>query len=208
MGSSGSGKGYWLRELLLRHLRQSNFHNRRKIFYCSPELYLDKTLAPLRDSIRHADWFLGIDVGIKTGEASGLGPEEFYQQHVHDILVHVENGIICLDDIQDSYCPVQLRKLNNRLLRTGRHDGNSVFSIFHSIRNGQFTQQALQSCKHAVIFPKAQKGRIVEFMKMSLGLRLQEARELTKILSMSGRACVVRLHAPVSVWSSQFLRLL
>ena len=112
MGSSGSGKGYWLVSLLMRHLKGSSIHHRRKIYYCSPELYIDTTLAPLRDSLKWSEWFVGIDCGIKTGEESGLDPEQFYKERIHDVLVNAEHAIVCLDDIQDSYCPVQLRRLN------------------------------------------------------------------------------------------------
>ena len=142
-GSSGSGKGYFTTSLILRHWKAANPRNRRHVWYITPELHDDLTLRRISDLKKYEPWFHGIDVSFETFETSGKSEEQFFQDAIKGPLSHQRNCIICVDDSQDSPIAADLRKFTDRLLRTGRHKGNSVITLQHSLRNSAFSRPSV-----------------------------------------------------------------
>ena len=207
-GSSGSGKTWWVCDLVLRHWKSATPHNRRHVYYLSPELHDDKSLRRISDVKKYEDWFHGIDVSIDRFEAAQESRDTFFQKNVVDQLAHQRNAIIICDDFQDSGIPSLLRKYTDRLLRTGRHKGISTITLQHNLRNSSFSRQSVASCKHIVLFPRAQRGKVMNFLKDTVGLSLKQAKELTNLMSGCSRACVIRMHAPMMLISGSYIKLL
>jgi hypothetical protein len=207
LGPSGSGKGYWITGLILQHWKSASFLNRRRVYYVSAEATLDKTLKRL-DVKKYEDWFIPIDVSYEAGLESGQSPEEFWAEHVDALLSNVRNAIIVLDDTQDGYSPKEALKTQDKLVRIGRHKNISVISVYHSIRNGMYTKQLLQSAWHVVIFGRAQRGRVRDFFHEVFGMPRREAQNLVDHMNQCGRAAVVRTLAPVTLICEKYMKLL
>jgi hypothetical protein len=208
IGASGAGKTRWVVDMIQRHWKGATMLNRRKVIYLSSEVFIDKTLTMLTDMKKYEHLFVPVDLGIDTGIESGLSPDEFWLQKIEPKITDVRDCIIVFDDAQDSYCPARCRVAIDRGIRTGRHKNICTIALFHSIRNGQWTQQILQSAKHVCLFPRSQKGRVRDYFNTALSLTLNESRELTNLLQTTGRAAVVRLHNPVCIIAEKYLRLL
>ena len=181
---------------------------RRHVYYLSPELHEDLTLRRISDVRKYEDWFHGIDVSIDAVEQSGQTPDTYFKQKVFDQVHHTRNSIIVCDDFQDSGIAGQLRKYTDRLLRTGRHKGQSTITLQHNLRNSQFSRQSVGSCKHIVLFPRAQRGKVMNFLKDTVGLSMRQAKELTELMSSTGRAAVLRMHAPMMLISEQYIKVI
>jgi hypothetical protein len=208
LGPTGSGKGWWITDLILRMWKSTSYLNRRNVYYISAEASIDKTLDRLRVR-KYGDWFFPIDVSYEAGEASGQDMETFWEQKVTHALRDVHNCIVVLDDIMDAYGDsASILRTQNRILRIGRHRNISVISCFHSIRSGPWTRQLTQSAGHLVLFAKAQQGRVRDFFHEVLGMRRSEALQLTKHLQSCGRATVVRTSAPVTLIAEKYLKLI
>ena len=207
-GSSGSGKGYYSTEKILRHWKASSPLNRRHIFWLSPELHEDKTLRRISDLKKYEPWFTGIDISINAFEDSGLSAIQFFNERVKSVLQHQKNSIIVADDFQDSGIPNVLRKYIDRLLRTGRHNGTSTWSLQHSLRNSAFSRQAVQSCKHVTLFCRSQRGKCISFLKDSVGLSLGQSRDLVTLMAQCGRSATLRMHSPMMLICDDYVKLL
>ena len=207
-GSSGSGKGYYVCSTILRHWKSASPLNRRHVFWCSPELHEDKTLRMISDVQKFEPWFHGIDIGHEAFEGSGLSGQQYFEEKVRNVLAHQRNAIIVLDDFQDSAIPNILRKYADRLLRTGRHKGTSTWTLQHSLRNSQFSRQAVQSCKHVTLFCRSQRGKCISFLKESVGLSLGQSRELVALMSQCGRHATLRMHSPMMLVCDDYVKLL
>jgi len=209
-GSSGSGKGYFVCSMILRHWRRATPRNRRHVWYISPELRQDVTLRMISDVSKYEDWFHGIDVSHDTFDQSGLSSQDFFNKNIKGLLEHQRHAILVFDDFQDAggELPGLIRKYVDRKLRVGRHDGLSTWSLQHSLRNSAFSRQAVQSCKHVVLFARSQRGKVTQFLKDSVGLSLGQSRELTKLMSDSGRHGVLRMHAPMMLITDKYVKLL
>ena len=159
LGPTGSGKGWWICDLILRMWQNTSFLQRRKVFYISAEATIDKTLDRLRIK-RFQDWFFPIDVSFEAGEESSQSPQDFWADRVGSVLAECRNCVVVLDDVQDSFGDTtSVIQTQNRLLRIGRHRNISVISVFHSIKNGPWTRQLSQSARFLVLFAKAQQTR-------------------------------------------------
>jgi hypothetical protein len=208
LGPTGSGKGWWITDLIKRMWQNTSFLQRRKVYYISAEATIDKTLDRLRIK-KYQDWFFPIDVSYEAGEASGMSPADFWAEKVGGTLAEVRNAIVVLDDVQDSYGDTtSVISTQNRLLRIGRHRNLSVVSVFHSIKNGPWTRQLTQSARFLVLFAKAQQGRVRDFFFEALGMPRREALELTKHIQKCGRASIIRTSAPVTLICEKYLKLI
>ena len=118
------------------------------------------------------------------------------------------SSVIMFDDAQDSAFPQQLRILITRMLRVGRHQNVNIMVILHSIRSAAWSTQAHQSCKYIVLFPRSQRGKIVQYLNRDLGIPLGKARDHVRAFSQSGRTMIVRLHAPELLLGEQLIRLI
>ena len=207
-GSSGSGKGFWICNTILRHWRAVGAFNRRHVFYITPELQEDVTLGIIRDVEKYEYFFHGIDVSFQAFEDSGQSREQFFLERVRNVVRDQKDALIILDDFQDSAIPSHLRRYGDRLLRTGRHSGLSTWMVQHSLRNSSFSRQAVQSCKHIILFARSQRGKVQDFLKDSVGMSLSVAKDLTKTMAKSGRSAILRMHSPMAVVTETFVKLL
>ena len=108
----------------------------------------------------------------------------------------------------DSAIPNLMRKWIDRLLRTGRHEGTSTWTLQHSLRNSHFSRQSVQSCKLITLFCRSQRGKCITFLKDSVGLSLAQSRELVALMSESGRSATLRMHSPMCLVCDNFVKLL
>ena len=207
-GSSGSGKGYYVCSTILRHWKAATPRNRRHVFWCSPELHIDKTLTIISGVSKFEPWFHGIDIGHEAFDGSGLSPQAFFDQRVKGMLSHQRDAIIVLDDFQDSAIPNILRKFADKLMRTGRHKGTSTWTLQHSLRNSAFSRQAVQSCKHVTLFCRSQRGKCISFLKDSVGLSLGQSRDLVSLMAKCGRSATLRMHSPMMLVCDDYVKLL
>ena len=207
-GSSGSGKGWYCTTKILRHWKTTTPRNRRHVFWISPELLEDVTLRRISDVKKFEPWFHGIDVSFAKFEGSGLSKEDFFAQHVKAIVQHQKNSIIVCDDFVDCPFPNIMRRWIDRMLRTGRHQGTSTWTLQHSLRNSHFSRQSVQSCKLITLFARSQRGKCITFLKDSVGLGLSQCRELISLMSESGRSATLRMHSPMCLVCDNFVKLL
>ena len=207
-GSSGSGKGYMVCSTILRHWKTSTPLNRRHVFWCTPELDQDRTLAMIRDVKKFEPWFHGIDVSFDAFENSGQSKEQFFRDRVKNVVDSQRNSIFVADDFQDSAVPNLIRKFVDRKLRTGRHLGQSTWTMQHSLRNSTFSRQAVQSCKYTILFAQSQRGKVTQFLKDSVGIGLAASRELTALMASCGRHATLRMHSPMMLICDDYVKLL
>ena len=208
LGPTNCGKGHFITRMVRRMWESTRSPlKRRKVYYVSSEATIDKTLDYLRIK-KFEDWFWPIDVSQEAGEQSGLTPEDFWAQKVDAVISGVRDSVLVLDDTQDSYAPKMALKTQNRTARIARHRNNSLISVFHSIKNGIYTQQLLQSAGYVVLFGKAQRGRCRDWFYEALGMPRREAAALVRKMNHCGRASVIRLRAPVALICEKYIQLL
>ncbi len=108
----------------------------------------------------------------------------------------------------DGCCPDLLRRLINRGLRVFRHQGIILIVIVNSIRSTAWSQQAYNSIRYLVLFPRSQKGKITNYLNQDVGMPLKEARETVRDFSQTGRSMVVRIHAPECLIGEKLIKIL
>ena len=113
LGPTGSGKGWWITDLIKRMWQNTTFLQRRKVYYISAEATIDKTLDRIRIR-KYADWFFPIDVSFEAGEASGMSPPEFWAERVSGQLSEVRNAdfteCCCLSKVEPGQPTTCIRK--------------------------------------------------------------------------------------------------
>ena len=92
--------------------------------------------------------------------------------------------------------------------RVYRHQSVSLMVILHSIRSGAWSQQAYNSIRYLVLFPRSQKGKITNYLNQDIGLPLREARETVRSFSQTGRHMIVRLHSPECLIGPKLIKIL
>jgi hypothetical protein len=182
--------------------------NRRHVYWISNELMLDTTIQSLLNTEKWSPWFHGIDCSDRAFEESGLDGHGFFTEIKNQVEGGHRNSIVIFDDFQDSPIPILLRRYIDKLLRTGRHRGISAMSIQHSLRNSTYSKQSAESAKHIVIFPRSQKGKVINFLKDSASLPLGTAREIVALAVEDGRSAILRQHAPCCLISNKRVKLL
>ena len=207
-GSSGSGKTFALASKVQRNL-DGKKRDRRKFFWVSAEFNKDKTLKTLKKD-RYRYNFSGTDIGEQAFALSQYeSREEFFEKEVRNVVEQLPPGsVLVVDDGLDSAIAGQLRPYIAMLLRTARHDGLSVHYIVHSIRSAAWSQQAHNSVKYFVLFPRSQRGKIRAYLNTDIGLTMREAREAVQDFGDAGRVLHVRIHAPQSLISEKLIRLI
>ena len=210
-GGSGSGKTYWVVQRILRNLLGPK-KDRRTFIYCSAELTLDKTLAPLRDNKKFRDNFIGVDISEDAiNEAHETTPEEFFANRVQMVVDTAPDGaILVADDPMDSEATVAelMRKLIIKTQRVGRHRKLGLMFILHKLKSGSWSSQAYSSCKYIVTFPRSQKNKIRDMLETDFGITRKEALRTVNDFAQTGRAMTIHLHAPNFIASDKLLRLI
>lgn len=209
-GGSGSGKTHWVVDRIEQNLKGPK-KDRRHFIYCSAELSLDKTLAPVRDNDKYKDWFHGVDISEEAIKESELTPEEYYDQHIQMKVDTAPPGtILCCDDYRDSVPEVaeRMRRLIDRIQRVGRHRKLGLIFILHKLKSGLWSSQAYSSCKFVVVFPRSQKNKIRDLLEHDYGFTKKEARRTVEDFAQTGRACWIHSHSPNYIANDNLLRLI
>ena len=207
-GGTASGKTYFAVDMILRNLNGPK-NSRRHFLVISSEWNEDSTLQPLKQE-KFRQFVHGVDISENSLKDSEWNTkEEFFAGEVKIRVEHAPKGAVCLiDDAMDSCCPDLLRRLINRGLRVFRHQSISLVVIVHSIRSGAWSQQAYNSIRYLVLFPRSQKGKITNYLNQDVGLPLKEARETVREFSQTGRSMIVRIHAPECLIGPALIKIL
>ena len=207
-GGTNSGKTYFAVNQILRNLDGPKAL-RRHFLIISSEWDDDSTLKPLKQD-KYNQFVHGVDVSEDSLKESEFNTrEEFFKNEVKLKVDHSPKGtVVFLDDSMDSCCPDELRRLINRGLRVFRHQSISLMVILHSIRSGAWSQQAYNSIRYLVLFPRSQKGKITNYLNQDIGLPLREARETVRSFSQTGRHMIVRLHSPECLIGPKLIKIL
>ena len=205
---TGGGKTYFAVQMILRNLNGPK-KLRRHFLIISSEWDEDSTLKPLKKEKYH-QFVKGIDISENSlKESEWNTKEEFFANEVKIRVEHAPRGAVCLiDDAMDSCCPDLLRHLINRGLRVFRHQGISLMVIVHSIRSGAWSQQAYNSIRYLVLFPRSQKGKITNYLNQDLGLPMKVARETVREFSQTGRHMIIRIHSPECIIGPALIKIL
>ena len=205
---TGGGKTHFAVQMCLRNLNGPP-RFKRYFLIISSEWNDDSTLKPLKKD-KYQKWVTGIDVSENSlKESEWSTKEEFFANEVKMRIEHAPRGAVCLiDDAMDSCCPDAMRRLINRGLRVYRHSGLTLLVILHSIRSGSWSQQAYNSIRWLVLFPRSQKGKITNYLNQDVGLPLKEARETVRAFAQTGRSLIVRIHAPEVLIGPQLIKVL
>ncbi len=209
-GGSGSGKTHWVVDRILRNLKGPK-KNRRSFIYCSAELSLDRTLAPVRDNDKFKDYFVGVDISEDAIKESNLTPEEYFEQRVQMRVDTARDGTILIaDDYLDSTaaCADKMRKMIDRVQRVGRHRKLGLIFILHKLKSGVWSSQAYSSCKYITVFPRSQKNKIRDLLEHDYGLTKKNARRTVSDFAQTGRAMVIHCHCPGYIANDNLIRLI
>jgi len=204
-GSTMSGKTTALIKMLLRALKQPK-ERRRQIIYLSAEWDRDASLAAIKDD-KYREYVTGIGISEKD-VPENMTKEDYFVSIKAQIDSSPRGALICADDSQDSFAPHEFRRLFDKMLRCARHDCKTVCLIYHSIKNGVFTSQSMNSVRYLVLFPRSQRQKIITFFNKDLQIPAQKTRDLVKKFSQTGRTLILRMHSPEALIGEQFLTLL
>lgn len=207
-GASNSGKSFDATSRILQNLNGPE-KNRRRFTIISNEWNKDKTLEPLK-SEKYRNYVEGIDVSEQSLKNSHHETaKQFFENEVLPSVEHAIQGqVLFFDDPLDSCCPVELRQLINRGIRTFRHNDVGVQFVLHSIRSGIWSSTASSNCKYFVLFPRSQRGKVRDYLNAEMGSTLREAREHVADFAASARAMYVRLFSPQCLINKKMIRLL
>ena len=115
---------------------------------------------------------------------------------------------LVFDDLVDQVASEFTKHLVNKLLRTARHQSLTVIMILHNLRSSTFSTQAHNSIKYLTLFPRSQKGKLIQYLNRDLGIPLAKARDHIFKFSQAGRTMTVRLHAPEALIGPRLIRLI
>jgi hypothetical protein len=211
IASSGGGKTYFVVQMILRYLRSVPIHQRRPIFWISPELTIDKTLKPIRDNKRYQLWFNGVDISEQNLRKKGMDAASFFQTEIVDRIETLGDGaLIIYDDFPDgarSLYPLIERHYNSQL-RVARHRNQGIISLIHTYAHGKASSQALQSNKTVIFYPRSQQSRCVQFLRDYLQLSTQNAKDIITRFAALDRWMAIQMHSPVCIYNGKYLILL
>jgi len=209
-GATSSGKSYWAMDRVLRNLMGQK-KNRRKFIWFSSEWGSDKTLKEIKKE-KYDEYITGKEISDQAVKDSEHDNAADFFKHEIEMLCETAAPGTCFifDDPVDAAegLQVPIRNLINRSLRVSRHRQNGLMFILHRIRSGAWSTQGSNSCKYFVLFPRSQKGKVVAFLNMDMGLTLGESRRAVKDFSATGRAMTVQLFAPNCLIGEKLIRLI
>ena len=208
IGGTGSGKTTYFVNRTLQNLKGPKTR-RRKFMIFSAEWTADRTLAPLKAE-RFINYVEGVDCGEAAFRESNWDTEEdFFHNEINLRVRGAEPGtVILFDDAREIVAPNLVRKLIDKTLRVGRHQGLTLMVVLHNLRSGAWSSQAYSSVRYLTTFPRSQKAKIVNFLNRDIGLPLSQARDCVYAFGQAGRLMMVRFHAPEALIGENLLRLL
>ena len=178
VGQSGSGKSYFVKQLLQEYVRT---YPSRPIFLFS-SLAEDETLKPLGDKIQRIELtpdFLADDI-----QAS-----EF------------QDSCVVFDDtdcISDKMMRKKVMGLQNQLLETGRHFNTSIFFTNHIANQGHDTRRILNESQALTFFPATMNDRTCKYLLNStMGLSNKQVERIRQIPSRA--ITILKSYPPVLV---------
>jgi len=204
IGSSASGKTHLMVTQITEALKRKK---KRTFVYVSPELTIDTTLKKILNQKRWVKHFIGVDVSEDAFKESELGSvDQWWDKEILPLLEKQPPGtMFILDDAPSSIVHRQLQKLLIRGLKTWRHRKWGVTSLQHNLRNGKWTTQAFSSVKHVTLFPRAGgKGKVINYLNETFGIRLRWAHELVDIFGESGRWVNIHTWSPTVMFGPRF----
>ena len=115
---SGSGKTWFLKEMVLRNLKGKLGHM-RSFLWISNEYGIDKTIEELK-KVKYINFFEGVDISDEAYDKSDLGsPQAFFEAEVAPKIDNLPEGsVVIIDD--DGFPPVQAVKTQNKQTFTYR----------------------------------------------------------------------------------------
>ena len=206
-GGTNSGKTYFAVQRILANLNGPK-NDRRQFIILSAEFNKDKTLAPLKHE-KYRDYVVGVDCSeTAVRNSQWQNGEEYFENEVSFLVNSAPPSVILFDDSMDTAFPELLRALINRMLRVGRHQGLNIMVVLHNIRSAAWSTQGHSSAKYLVLFPRSQKGKLVQYLNRDLGIPLNKSRDHVRAFAQAGRSMIVRLHAPECLIGEQLIRLI
>ena len=210
IGSTASGKTFYVYEKCIRNITGPK-KSRRPWIWISSEYNVDKTIKHFRTKLAYQKYVYGIDVSERSYEESEhTTREEFFIHEIkHAVDVAEPGTMIVCDDFRDAACAQQMRLWINTALRVSRHELKSFIIIFHSIRAGSWSAQSHNSVKYVTLFPRSQKGKIVQYLNQDHAIPLKRAREIVDDFASQrkGRHMTVHIHSPNFFAGTDLLRL-
>ena len=199
VGATNSGKSYHIFQKLLANITGPK-RKRREWIWISAEWAKDKTIKPLREKLRFQKYVTGIDVSEEAFKNSEHSSRDAFFEHIVKAPVDYaapRSCVVC-DDFQDSACASQMRNWINVALRVARHRSVNFITIFHNIRAGSFSAQAHNSVARFTVFPRSQRGKIIQYLNKDHGIPLSRCREIVDDYASQrkGRAMTINLHSP------------
>jgi hypothetical protein len=205
---TGAGKSFYFVNKALHNLKGPR-SSRRRFLVFSAEWNSDKTLAPLKHQ-RYSEWVEGVECSEAAVKDSQWNTEEEFFEN--EIKMRVEfappGSVILFDDAVDMISPNRVRTLINRQLRVARHAAVTVQLILHNLRSASWSVQAMNSIRYLTVFPRSQKGKVVNFLNSEIGIPLSQARDHVRTFAQSGRHMSIRHHAPELLIGPKLIRLL
>ncbi len=209
-GASSSGKTYYIKEKVLRNLKGPP-GKRRQFLFISNEFDMDDTLAELRKP-KYKKWVHGIDVSDDSIQASieenDYSIEEYFKREIRQVVYDLPPGsVIIADDLEDSLIKKPMFDLINRALRTFRHRKVGIMYILHRIRSGKLSSQGHQSVKYITVFPKSQRGKILDLFIENGQSKREAVRNLEDFKLSKSRSVSLHMFNPTCLISEEYLRL-
>ena len=210
IGSTSSGKTFALKDRIKRNLDGPK-RSRRQFLIFSAEWDSDRTMKPLKHD-KYKSYIYGKEISDQAFKESDY--ESIEQFFTHEIEMRWENAVkgtvCCFDDPVDAAEGLQplIRNLINRALRVSRHKSTGISFILHRIRSGAWSQQSANSAEWIVLFPRAQKGKVTQWLNFDMGQTMRQARQNVADFSARGRAMWVHMFAPNALIGNTLIRLI
>ena len=208
-GASGSGKGYWILNELIKPNLDGPRKNKRKFLYLSAEANVDKTIinSGLKKQ-KYQNWIQFVDIsesGMQSTEYKE--PQEFFDKYVMPKIKYLPPGsLVILDDYMDSVIPHQLRHFSNKALRTYRHKGIGCLLVLHSIKSGLFSSQSHNSVKGFVLYPRSSFYKIKQWLKDDVNMSPSEIQILNE-MKEKARSLYLHVHTPNYIANKRIVKL-
>jgi hypothetical protein len=110
-----------------------------------------------------------------------------------------------LEPLRDSICifdDYAKKELRDHILETGRHQNVMAVTVNHRHREWRQTMKPLNESKYVILFPSANKGTVVNEMRM-LGMNRNQRNAVINLSQKDGRYMILHQHAPNCIITQQ-----
>lgn len=98
------------------------------------------------------------------------------------------NKILIFDDTQNNK---EVNRYRDFMLEKGRHYNSTVVCVNHKIQDYQQTKVALTSSRYVIMFPSANRGAVLRYLKHELGLKDDDINVILDKAVSEGRGHIV-----------------